>query len=135
MVCSSAEETANLARGLAAELQDGANISLSGGLGSGKTTFAKGLAQGLGVESSVKSPSFNVCSIYSGHGGRAFVHVDAYRLTGAEDFENLLIDELVSEDRILCVEWPEAVREALDENCLHIKIESVGEFARKIILQ
>lgn len=131
---TSAEETMLIAEAFAAELSDGDFVALSGDLGTGKTTFVKGLARGLGVVETVKSPSFNICAIYPAKGGKTLVHVDAYRLSGAEDFENLLIDEIVSGEKIVCVEWAEAIGESLPKNAHKIDISTSGEI-HKITLK
>ncbi len=119
----SAEDTLALASAYAKTLKPDAFIALSGDLGAGKTAFAKGLAAGLGVEGAVKSPSFNVCSIYEASKGVKFVHIDAYRLSGAEAFEDLLIDEIAPSPKIVCVEWPEMAGEAIPDNAVKIRLE------------
>lgn len=117
---SSVSETESLGVCLAQLLKEG-TIALVGDLGAGKTSFAKGLAKGLGVKETVKSPSYNVCMTYQGEVSN-FVHIDAYRLKSAADFDSLLIDEIVPSPRLICVEWPQIVAEALDEDTLWIEI-------------
>lgn len=101
----SAEQTRLFASKFAKILSDDSFIALSGDLGAGKTTFVKGLAEGLGISATVKSPSFNVMLVYDRADGFNLVHIDAYRLTSSEDFENLMIDEIATEPRCICVEW------------------------------
>lgn len=122
IVCKSARETAELAERIAKACPQ-AVIALVGDLGAGKTTFAKGLARGLGITASVKSPSYNVCLTYSENGAN-FVHIDAYRLKSPDDYENLLIDELVPEPRLICVEWPQIIADALPDDTLLIEISA-----------
>ena len=119
----SAEETFALGASFAETLRSGAFVALSGDLGAGKTAFAKGMAAGLGVSCAVKSPSFNICCIYDGAGGVKFVHIDAYRLSGAEAFEDLLVEEIAPEPRIICVEWPEKIAGAIPEDAIEIRFE------------
>lgn len=116
---TSAEETMCFASEFAKELSDNAFLALHGNLGTGKTTFVKGLAKGLGVTQTVKSPSFSVYSLYGTNRG-TLVHLDAYRLSGAEDFDNLLLDEIVSGNKIVCVEWAEVVAESIPSDALHL---------------
>jgi len=109
-----ADKTAAVAFEFARALPEDCLVTLSGDLGAGKTTFVKGLAAGLGVKETVKSPSFNICSVYDTADGRRLVHIDAYRLSAPEDFDNLLLDEIAPSPKVVCVEWPEAVAEALE---------------------
>ncbi len=136
VVCPSLGDTTKLAADFAAYLLksggDEILISLSGDLGSGKTAFVKGMARALGVSETVKSPSFNICCIYGTADKRRLVHVDAYRLSGREAFDGLLIDELAPAPRIVCVEWPESV--GLSGEDFRLKFEVVGENSRRIIM-
>lgn len=110
---SSAAEASRFAADFARTLPADFAISLSGDLGTGKTNFVKGIARGLGISETVKSPSFNVFCIYEIPGGGRLAHIDAYRLSSPEAFDGLLVDEVAPSPRILCVEWPEAVEPAL----------------------
>ncbi len=122
----SAEETFALGRRLASELSDGVILALYGDLGSGKTTFAKGLALGLGIIDTVKSPSYNIYSIYRGKFFN-FVHIDAYRLESENDYDNLLIDELVAAPKIFCIEWPENIASFLDSSALRVSFDILSD--------
>lgn len=123
---SSAAEAADFAAAFAASFPPDFALTLSGDLGTGKTNFAKGLARGLGITETVKSPSFNICCIYDIPDGRKFVHIDAYRLSSPEAFDDLLIDEIAPSPRILCIEWPEAVEAALPHIDARLKLSSDG---------
>ena len=112
-VSSAAAEASGFAADFARTLPADFAISLSGDLGTGKTNFVKGIARGLGIPETVKSPSFNVFCIYEIPGGGRLAHIDAYRLSSPEAFDGLLVDEVAPSPRILCVEWPEAVEPAL----------------------
>ncbi len=96
-----------------------ASLALYGDLGSGKTTFTKGIAAGLGVLETVKSPSFNIYCIYSGSRS-VLVHMDAYRLSSPAAYEDLLIDEIAPDPKILCVEWPENIESCLPKDAIKI---------------
>lgn len=126
LATSSAAEAADFAAAFAASLPPDFALTLSGDLGTGKTNFAKGLARGLGITETVKSPSFNICCIYDIPDGRKFVHIDAYRLSSPETFDDLLIDEIAPSPRILCIEWPEAVEAALPHIDARLKLSSDG---------
>ena len=123
---SSAAEAADFAAAFAASFPPDFALTLSGDLGTGKTNFAKGLARGLGITETVKSPSFNICCIYDIPDGRKFVHIDAYRLSSPEAFDDLLIDEIAPSPLILCIEWPEAVEAALPHIDARLKLSSDG---------
>jgi len=124
----SAAATMLMAQRFAAELKAGDFIALHGNLGTGKTTFVKGLAKGLGVAQTVKSPSFSVYSVYdTSNPDLKLVHLDAYRLRNAADYENLLIDEMVASEKIICAEWAEIISESVPENAVHIYFSSRGD--------
>ena len=90
----------------------GTVIALRGGLGAGKTTFAKGFARGLGVSEEVTSPTYTIVSEYEGR--LRLHHVDAYRLSGSEDFESIGGEDLVADEGGVClIEWSERIEGAL----------------------
>ena len=91
---SAAADAAEFAAEFAKTLPKDATITLSGDLGTGKTNFVKGIAKGLGVAEKVKSPSYNIYSIYNLPDGRKFLHMDAYRLSSPEALEELCLDEV-----------------------------------------
>jgi tRNA threonylcarbamoyladenosine biosynthesis protein TsaE len=105
-VSRSEEETRNVARTLAPELQPGTTILLSGDLGAGKTAFVKGLAEGLGLDADdVTSPTFTLVHEYRG-GRLPLVHVDLYRLDRAE-LDEIGFDLELALDGVVAVEWAE----------------------------
>ena len=111
-------------RALAAEfaraLSPGTVLALHGDLGVGKTTFVQGLASGLGISAPVTSPTFNLFTLHRGPVN--LVHLDAYRLGSAREFEALLVDEFLSPPWILAVEWPERIAEAIPSEALHLEL-------------
>ncbi|MDX6223237.1 MAG: tRNA threonylcarbamoyladenosine biosynthesis protein TsaE [Frankiales bacterium] len=106
---------------LAAVLQAGDLVLLSGPLGAGKTTLAQGIGAGLGVTGPVVSPTFVIARIYRG-GRLPMVHVDAYRLGGVDEVDDLDLDASVGES-VTVVEWGEGLVESLAENRLEVRIE------------
>jgi tRNA threonylcarbamoyladenosine biosynthesis protein TsaE len=103
---SSEEETAQVARQLAASLDAGAVLLLHGTLGAGKTAFVRGLAQGLGIDPElVSSPTFTLLQEYRG-GRLTLHHADLYRLDRA-DISELGLDAREIEAGVLAIEWPE----------------------------
>lgn len=106
IICKSVDDTFNLASEVAKCLPVDSSLALIGDLGSGKTTFVKGLACGFGIAQVVNSPSFNIFNIY--YGAVTLLHVDAYRLDGTESAtDGLMIDDFLISPYCLAVEWPE----------------------------
>ena len=106
---------------LAALLEPGDLVLLTGPLGAGKTTLAQGIGIGLGVAGPVVSPTFVIARIYRG-GRLPMVHVDAYRLGGVAEVDDLDLDASVAES-VTVVEWGEGLVETLAEDRLEVSIE------------
>lgn len=107
---------------LATRLQAGDLLILSGDLGAGKTTFTQGLGAGLGVRGDVTSPTFVISRVHpSTVGGPALVHVDAYRLGGLEELDDLDLDVSVA-DSVTVVEWGSGVAEGLADDRLEVSL-------------
>ncbi len=104
IISKSPDETFAAGRQFAALLGQGAVVALIGGLGAGKTQFAKGLCEGLGVEQEVTSPTFTLIHEYPS--ARGFVaHVDFYRLEDESAAAGLGMDEIYSQSYCTIVEW------------------------------
>src|SRR5262245_51524276 len=102
----SESETRALARALSPSLLPGDVLLVSGDLGSGKTTFVRGLAEGLGIDSNeVSSPTFTLVHEYRG-GRLTLYHADLYRLERAAT-DDLGLEELVVRNGVLAIEWPD----------------------------
>ena len=129
----SAEQTQSYAADLAALLPDNQVLKLSGSLGTGKTTFVQGLAKAWGIDEVVKSPSFNLYSIYQGK--RQLIHLDAYRLNHPSQAEDLLIEEFLKPPFCLAIEWPEKVEGWMDEGAWHLYFEIQDEKTHNIRLK
>lgn len=114
---NSEKETLQFAAAFAEKLRGGEVILLIGDLGSGKTTFVKGLAKALGVKQKIKSPTFTVMNVYEVAGAatlRHLAHVDTYRLSGVQELEDIGIgDWLGRKDSVVVVEWGEKLKPAL----------------------
>lgn len=124
VLCPEETDTVAVAGRLAAEVRPGDVVVLKGGLGSGKTRFAGGLAAGLGVEEPVVSPSFVLMREYRS-GFLPVIHVDVYRLGSINEFDDLDVYERASEG-VLVIEWGDAVSAALPPDVLVVEFE-VGE--------
>src|SRR4051794_7016868 len=124
----SEEETAGVARTLAATLAAGDVLLLSGNLGAGKTTFVRGLAAGLGIDPrEVSSPTFTLVHEYRG-GRLTLYHADLYRLDKAATDE-LGLEETTS--GVLAIEWPDRLSHDIAGARL-VRIELVDDLTRKI---
>ena len=126
----SPEETRRFAARLAGVARPGDLLALHGDLGAGKTEFAKGFAQGLGVTATVASPSF---VLMAEHAGRLpFFHLDLYRLPSAVDaLAGGLLDERQAAG-VTVVEWPERFGPAIPADRLDVRIDGAGETTRTI---
>jgi len=106
---------------LAGKLQAGDIVVLTGPLGAGKTTLSRGIGEGLGVVGTVSSPTFVIARTHKRtDGGPELVHVDAYRLGGPEELDDLDIDFANS---ITLIEWGRGFTDGLAESWLDIEIE------------
>lgn len=128
----SAEATEALAASLAQRIEGGEVILLRGPLGAGKTLFAGALAQALGASEPVTSPSFVILRSYPVRDALTFHHLDFYRLAGDDDLRDLGVEELVGEDSLVVVEWPERCPNAFPSHTLRIDIHVVNDESRRI---
>jgi tRNA threonylcarbamoyladenosine biosynthesis protein TsaE len=108
---------------LAGDLRAGDVVVLSGELGAGKTTFTQGLGAGLGVRGDVTSPTFVISRVHPSLGdGPPLVHVDAYRLGGVAELDDLDLDASLDE-AVTVVEWGEGIAEGLADDRVEVRIE------------
>jgi tRNA threonylcarbamoyladenosine biosynthesis protein TsaE len=118
-------DTEALGERLAAELGPGDLVVLSGPLGAGKTVLVRGIARGLGVAGPVTSPTFVIAREHRplpGGRGVPLVHVDAYRLGGAAELDDLDLDTDLAE-AVVVVEWGEGVAERLAPRHLLVRLQ------------
>ena len=131
VITNSAAETRELGKRLAEKLKAGDVILLEGDLGAGKSEFARGVANGLGVTETVTSPSFTILNVYES-GKLPLYHFDWYRLESSEELYELGMDEYLGGNGIALVEWPAQCPDAVPEECLRIRITATGENSRQI---
>ncbi len=124
LVTHAAAETQAVAEEIGRALRPGDIITLAGDLGSGKTTFAQGLARGLDVTDVVVSPTFTLMRRYEGR--IPLVHCDMYRLDHFQELHDLGFDELVDGEVVLLIEWGDVVSAALPSERLDIRLEPGG---------
>ena len=121
-------DTRAIGRRLSGLLQAGDVVVLCGSLGAGKTAFVGGVADGLGIDEQVTSPSFVLMKKYVS-GFIPLVHVDVYRVGSLGEFDDLDVFE-ESRKSVLIVEWGDAVASSLPEDHLKIVIEITGDTDR-----
>lgn len=121
--------TANVGARLAATLEPGAVVLLTGDLGAGKTAFVRGMAEGLGIDpEDISSPTFTLIQEYGGR--RRLAHVDLYRLVGAE-VEDLGLEELGAGGAIVAIEWAEKLGDQ-PAGAVRVEIADLGGDSREI---
>ena len=127
------QATARFAIDIAAALEPGDLVTLSGELGAGKTVLTKGIVTGLGAapESEVTSPTFALVHEYAG--AKKVYHIDLYRIEGLRDFATLGLDEMVAEDATVIVEWGEKLPNAPVPR-FEVQLEHRGESDRHIMV-
>ncbi len=107
-------------------------IALSGDLGAGKTTFAGGVAQGLGIHEKIISPTFNIMRCYF-HAKLPLFHIDAYRLESGN--KELGLEEFIEGNGVTLIEWPQYISEIIPIDALNISIINLGDDLRQIHVQ
>lgn len=127
----SVEETFDLGRRFGASLKGGEVIEFVGDLGAGKTSFMRGVAEGLGSDDSVSSPTFTLSNIYSGRDGLSIHHFDFYRLSEPGLVQEQLKEAIEDPEVITCVEWAESVHGVLPEDRITIEILATDENTRE----
>jgi tRNA threonylcarbamoyladenosine biosynthesis protein TsaE len=126
------EDTQALGRELAGVLRPGDLVVLVGPLGAGKTALTQGIGVGLGVREAVTSPTFVIARVH--RGGRVpLVHVDAYRLGGAADVEDLDLDAS-TEESVTVVEWGQGLVEQLTDEHLVVALDRRDDDVRTALL-
>lgn len=139
MQVSGLERMAEEARVFVAQLVPRAQatvVTLSGDLGAGKTTFAKGVARALGITEHVTSPTFVIMKIYDleGQAFKRLVHIDAYRLKGMHHLKVLGWEELLADaGNLILIEWPEKIAGAVPQDAVRLALRYSGEGEREII--
>jgi tRNA threonylcarbamoyladenosine biosynthesis protein TsaE len=132
-ISTSADETRHLAARLGGQLTSGDCVLLIGELGAGKTTFVQGLAQGLGITETVRSPTFILMREY--HGRITLYHFDAYRIKNLDELREIGFEDTVRAQGITVIEWGERAKGLLPEGCWYIEIELLPDQTRRICIE
>ena len=134
-ITRSVKETRALGRQIGKALASGMVLTLAGDLGSGKTAFVQGLAQGIGVPDDyyVTSPTYAIINEYPGR--LPLIHIDLYRMQDAKAAEDIGIYDIIDPDHVVAVEWPEIISAELPAARLSLRFDILGEKIRKISLR
>jgi len=145
IITLSERETLNLGKKIAKQLKGGEIIALIGELGAGKTIFAKGIANGLGIKKIITSPTFVLMKIYETNKYKSktnlnesriqkLCHVDAYRLKSSQDLINIGInDYLGQKNTVTIIEWADQAQDILPKNAIFVKIKLENEKNKRTI--
>jgi len=127
-------ETEQIGSLLGSMLAEGDIIALCGELGTGKTTFVRGIARGMGLEEAeVASPSFTLVNEYEGP--LRLFHIDLYRLEDEKDLIGIDYEEYLKGDGVVVIEWANRIPQAVPHDALWITLRYLGAECREIMLQ
>jgi tRNA threonylcarbamoyladenosine biosynthesis protein TsaE len=134
-ITKNAEETKKIAKEFTKQISKGDFIAFYGNLGSGKTTFIQGLAEGLGIKRRIISPTFIIVRRYNLKKGN-FYHIDLYRTKSNLDVLGLGIDEILNDkNNIIALEWAEKMGKMLPNKRIDVYFEYLGDNKRKITIK
>ncbi|MGL4307850.1 tRNA (adenosine(37)-N6)-threonylcarbamoyltransferase complex ATPase subunit type 1 TsaE [Cetobacterium sp. SF1] len=127
-------EINEVAKKLAEIIEPGTVVALIGDLGTGKTTFTKTFAKSLGIEETLKSPTFNYVLEYF-DGKYPLYHFDVYRLSDAEEIYEIGYEDYINGDGICLIEWANIIESELPKEYIEIKLEYDDEESRKMSIK
>lgn len=119
---NSPQETKELGKEMAERAKPGDVFTLVGDLGVGKTVFTQGIAEGLGIDEPVNSPTFTIVQEYES-GRMPFYHFDVYRIGDPEEMDEIGFDDYIYGDGLCLIEWADLIEEILPEKRVAIRIE------------
>ena len=131
-ITHSPDQTRALGRKLAQALQGGAVVAFTGDLGAGKTAFVSGMAEGLGIEERVTSPTFTIVNEYEG-GRLPLFHFDMYRLGSSDELFDIGWEDYLARGGVCAVEWSENIADALEEDTIRVDIRRGEHDDQRII--
>ena len=115
---SSPKKTRNLGKIVGSCIEPGQIILLTGNLGSGKTVFVKGIAEGMGIKDQITSPTYSLINEYTGN--PPLFHLDLYRLENSSRLNDIGVLDYLEREGVMVVEWPEILKEILPDDYLEI---------------
>ena len=133
ILTNSERETEAAGATFSAKLPDGTVVAMYGELGAGKTAFVRGMARGMGLDCRVNSPTFTIVNEYLGE--RTLLHFDMYRLKSADELWDIGWDDYLERGAVCAVEWSENVADAFSGDEISVRIDKLGESARRITIE
>ena len=133
IITHSERETEAAGAAFAAGIPDGTVVAMYGELGAGKTAFVRGMAQGMGLDCRVNSPTFTIVNEYLG--ARTLLHFDTYRLGSADELWDIGWDDYLSRGAVCAVEWSENVADAFTGDEITVHFEKLSDTDRRITIE
>ena len=130
VITKNVAETMNEGEKLGRTLLPGAVVTLYGELGAGKTAFTRGLAAGLGINTSVSSPTFTIVNEYLGK--IPLFHFDMYRLESKDELFDIGWDDYLERGGVCVVEWSEKASDIFPPDAVSVRLENLGGDVRRI---
>ena len=131
-ISSNEDNTINLGKKISKNLRPGNIVGLNGNLGSGKTTFIKGVLEGLNYKENVTSPTFTLINEYDADYN--VLHIDFYREPNILRWKNIGFEELINNDSIILIEWSNLIPELLPKKIYTLNFDHINFSQRKISL-
>lgn len=122
-----------IARRLGADATPGTVFALTGGLGTGKTVFARGLAAGLGIDEEITSPTYTLLDVHEGR--IPLYHFDLYRIEKSDELDRLFFEEYWEGEGVSVIEWADRALERLPAGYIMITLEYLDETRRSITIE
>lgn len=129
----SLDELDEVAAEIIASLDGRSIVAFYGEMGAGKTTLISRIAQQLGADDTVTSPTFAIVNQYMGHSGSIY-HFDMYRIERTEEALDFGCEEYLSSGELCLVEWPEKIAALLPDDVMKVSIEVISDRARRFII-
>ena len=124
-------DTQKLGESFSQKIKEGNTVLLYGDLGSGKTTFVKGILKGFNFLGEVTSPTFSLINEYEAD--KKIIHIDCYRETEIKRWINIGIEDYFNSSDIVIIEWPEILENIIPDNSIKIKMNHIDDNKREII--
>ena len=132
VILNSEQETRALGQKCGQLLRGGEVIELIGDIGAGKTTFTKGVAEGMGVTDTIQSPTFTISRVYDAPSGIELCHYDFYRLSDAGIMADELQEASNNPHSVVIIEWGDIVREVLPQDYVEVHFSAISESVREL---
>lgn len=130
---NSADQTKDIARSIGKNIKGSEVIELISDIGGGKTTFTKGLAEGMGVEDNITSPTFTIVNEYKAKNLKLY-HLDFYRLSDAGIIKNEIDEVRHDHSSVVVIEWANIINDVLPADRFIIRIKAVNQDTRELTI-